>query len=230
MRHIKCLASFIKGFSLILIVMLGCNGSNNIPYGEQYTSKRVPESKGNPILLDGTFSEGEWDEALVVTVHDSVDLLFQKYRDHVFIGIKCPKLVGPSIDLFLVTVEGQVHQFHVSAQLAEKVFSFNTAEQEKPPWIWGYTTDWYANEIRWDEQKVQRIMAAQNKSRVQAFGEAVYPFDGVEMQIRHSKIPSQKWRFRIEMLYPPKYDRPFIYPTDSFLDNSNQWLELFLVD
>ncbi|MGD8306182.1 MAG: hypothetical protein PVF17_05980 [Ignavibacteria bacterium] len=90
---------------------------------------------------------------------------------------------------------------------------------------WSYTRDRYANEIRWDEQELQRIMDSEGKTRIEAFGETVYPSEGIEMQVRQSKLPASQWLLRIEILYPP-----FIYPEEITNSIFKNWLKLVIKD
>lgn len=37
-------------------------------------SIKIPEGNGNPVLTDGLFSEGEWEDALEADIHENVTL------------------------------------------------------------------------------------------------------------------------------------------------------------
>ena len=49
-------------------------------------SIRVPEGDGRPVLLDGLFSPGEWEDAKKIEIHPNVHLYLKKYGGHVFFG------------------------------------------------------------------------------------------------------------------------------------------------
>ena len=80
----------------------------------------VPEGNGVPVITDGIFSPGEWDDAHRLALTPSVQLFVKQYRGVVFIGVRGSGQggIGPS-DLFLATPGGPIHQLHVSAQLGE---------------------------------------------------------------------------------------------------------------
>jgi hypothetical protein len=75
-----------KSFSLVLILMvLAVVSSAQAGVSAQSLSpadapKRltVPEGNGKPVLLDGIFAPGEWDDALKVPIHDRIDLFLKK--------------------------------------------------------------------------------------------------------------------------------------------------------
>jgi len=118
-----------------------------------------------------------------------------------------------------------IHQLHVSAQLGERILS-SRPEDKDPPWTWGRTIGWYANEFRWDEREIQKIMASENLTRSQAFPRAAYPCDGVEFQIKESKLNSRIWRMRVSIPVPPDFERRIEYPPHSAAKNTSEWVEL----
>ena len=49
---------------------------------------RVPEGNGVPVITDGLFSPGEWDDAHRLALTPSVQLYVKQYRGVVFIGVR----------------------------------------------------------------------------------------------------------------------------------------------
>jgi hypothetical protein len=49
---------------------------------------RVPEGNGKPILTDGIFSPGEWDDALKIPIRPNVEILVKKSGGFVYIGFR----------------------------------------------------------------------------------------------------------------------------------------------
>ena len=212
----------------LMMFFTGCTETDRIVMdNDVITSIKIPEGNGNPVLTDGLFSEGEWEDAVAADIHEKVTLLFKKFRGHIFIGIKLPGETGPAVDLFISPESGGIHQLHVSAQLAERILS-PLPEGDDPPWVPGRTVDWYANEFRWDERKIQEIMAAENITRSQAFPQASYPCDGVELQIKASKFDGRVWRIRFVIFLPPDFENPVVYPPRSEEKNTSGWIELRL--
>ena len=155
---------------------------------------RVPEGNGVPVITDGLFSPGEWDDAHRQALTPSVQLYVKQYRGVVFIGVRGegPGGIGPS-GLFLAAPGGPIHELHVSAQLGEKVLP---ATGEAPPFRWGYTPDWYANEQRRDMEEAERLKK-EGKDPIAIMIATAYPADGIEFAIRRSKIPGPRWLMRL---------------------------------
>ncbi len=216
---------------LLSILIMNCkNESRVIMQNDQIGTVHLFNTGKVPVLTDGIFSNGEWEDAVSVHVHESVDLLFKRIEDYIFIGIKCRDFVGPSIDLYVTDGSGLIHQLHISAQLGERVISPRSEKNGEPKFKWGYTKDWYANEVRWDEYKLQHIMKMENKTRIEAFSESAYKFEGVEMQIRQSKFQVSEWLLRLEIWYPPVFKTPFIFPEASSTEDTDNWIRLKLMD
>jgi hypothetical protein len=152
----------------------------------------VPEGQGAPVITDGLFSPGEWDDASRVALTASVHLRLKQYRGVVFIGLRGSGPPGPS-DLFLAVPGEPVHQLHVSTQLGEAVLP---ATGDAPPLRFGYTPDWYANEQRRDMREAERL-EKEGKNPIEIMIATSYPSDGVEFAIRRSKLPGSRWLMRL---------------------------------
>jgi hypothetical protein len=152
----------------------------------------VPTGDGAPVITDGIFTPGEWNDALALPVADSVTLLLKHYRGVVFVDAR--GAVGPS-DLYLAPPGGPIQELHVSAALAQVMVP---ASGPEPEWRVGFTTDWYANEFRRDEQAFRRMQKEGRDAR--AINQATaYPVEGIEFAIRRSKLPGQVWLMRLDM-------------------------------
>ena len=154
----------------------------------------VPEGNGVPVITDGVFSPGEWDDAHRLAVTASVQLYLKQYRGVVFIGVRGsgPAGIGPS-DLFLAVPGGPIHQLHVSAQLGEIVLP---RAGEAPPFRFGYTPDWYANEQRRDMREAERL-EKEGRNPIEIMRATSYPADGIELAIRRAKFPGPRWLMRL---------------------------------
>jgi hypothetical protein len=154
----------------------------------------VPEGDGAPVVTDGFFSPGEWDDARRVPITDAVELCLKQYRGVVFIGVHGlgSASIGPS-DLCVAEPGGPVHQLHVSAQLGEIVLP---AVGDAPRFRFGYTPDWYANELRRDMEEAERL-EKQGKSPLEIITATSFPSDGIEFAIRRSKFPGRRWLVRL---------------------------------
>jgi len=83
---------------------------------------RVLEGDGAPVITDGLFSPGEWDDAKWIDLNQVVRLYFKQYGGVVFLGIRGAEAngIGPSA-LSIAPPAGPIHLLHVSAQLGEVI-------------------------------------------------------------------------------------------------------------
>jgi 3-oxoadipate enol-lactonase len=190
-------------------------------------SVKVPEGNGRPVLLDGLFSPGEWEDAMKIDIHSNVHLYLKKYGGHVFIGIKVTPYRTSVVDMFISPNGESIHHLHTSAQICERIVNEDSGPWDNPSFIYGYSIDWYANEIRWDNEKMQELMK-KGKSRNEAQEMSYFKYDGYEFQIKQSKFPSDQWLFRIEVPMAPDFDKPIIYPPDTVMKSTKDWLRLEL--
>ncbi len=173
----------------------------------------VPTGNGVPVMTDGIFTPGEWDDALLIALGETLELRVKEYRGVVFIGLRGPAGIGPA-DLFLSVPGGPVCQLHRSAQLAEAVVP---SDGGLPPLRkFGFSPDWYANELRWDIEEAERQGKA-GKTPLEAMRAASYPSDGIEFAIRRSKFPGDRWLIRLECTAFLTPDTPalIMYPPDT---------------
>jgi hypothetical protein len=105
----------------------------------------VPQGDGAPVLTDGAFTPGEWDDALVIPVAGKdVALHVKEYRGVVFVGVRGTRGIGPS-ELSLAGPGGPIRKLHVSYALYEVELP---PEGPEPKPRMGLTSGWYANELR----------------------------------------------------------------------------------
>ena len=188
-------------------------------------SVRVPEGNGKPILTDGIFSPGEWDDALKIPIRPNVELLLKKSAGFVFVGIRYIPFTLSVVDLFISPDGKAIRHLHVSAQLGERLLNDTPGTDDDPEFIWGDTTGWYANEIRWNEKKVQ-AMIKEGKDNGQAQEASLYKYDGFEFQIRRSKFGSDEWLVRLETPTAPDWAKPVVFPEGTDTVSTRGWLTL----
>jgi hypothetical protein len=217
MTRLKAVFSMI--FMLATIAIAG-----GAPAGEGPGAVRVPEGNGRPILIDGVFTPGEWDDALAIQVRPDLHLLLKKCAGFVFLGLKYSPSCRSVVDLFISPDGKAVTHLHVSAQLGERRLPAPGSAAGPAPFVWGATSDWYANEIRWDAGKVEALMKT-GKNRYEAQDVAIYPYDGFEFQIRQSKFGSEAWFIRLETPMPPDGFK-VVYPPDTDPASTEGWLKL----
>jgi pimeloyl-ACP methyl ester carboxylesterase len=190
-------------------------------------SIRVPEGNRKPVLLDGLFSPGEWEDAEKIDIHPNVSLYLKKYGGHIFIGIKITPHKTSVIDMFISPDGKSIHHLHASAQISERLVNENSGPWDNPSFTWGYSVDWYANEIRWDNGKMQDLMK-KGKSQNEAQEMSYFKYDGFEFQIKQSKFSSDQWLLRIEVPMAPDFDNPIIFPSLTEMKSTKGWIRLEL--
>ena len=139
--------------------------------------------------------------------------------------MRCIRLITPIVDLFIQPTGQEIYQLHVSAQIGERVLGGSA--EEDPPWVWGHSPDWYANEVRWNRAQEERLIA-EGVSEGEAQSRANFPYDGFEFQVRASKFESSEWQIRIEVPSAPDYDAPFVFPPETVRRSTDGWLVLTL--
>ncbi len=210
---------------LMLVTVSAASGDQtSVPAHERSGVVRVPEGNGRPILIDGIFTPGEWDDALVVPIRPDLQLLLKKGSGFVFLGLKYAPSCRSIVDL-LISPDGKaVTHLHVSAQLGERPLPGPGSADGAPRFVWGTTSDWYANEVRWDAGKVVALMK-EGRDRYEAQEAATYRYDGFEFQIRQSKFGSDAWLIHIETPMPSDRSQ-FVYPPDTNPASTAGWLVL----
>ena len=182
----------------------------------------VPEGNGQPVLIDGLFSPGEWDDALIRPINDRVDLYLKVNSGHLFLGLKYEDAVGVITDIWMTSDDRTVYQMHSSGQLGEAVLSLPVGDN-MPETIMGCTKDWDANEIKSDSKKKAEWQAAGRP--VEGYRKVLFPSDGKEYQIVLSKFSGRRIKMRL-LAGDPK--GLIIYPEKSGLKSTDNWLELVL--
>jgi hypothetical protein len=73
----------------------------------------VPRGDGAPVITDGIFTAGEWDDALKIVVNDGVTAYLKEYRGVVFVGVRGQQAngIGPS-ELSLAGSDGVIRKLH----------------------------------------------------------------------------------------------------------------------
>ncbi|UCC79545.1 MAG: hypothetical protein JSW64_14970, partial [Candidatus Zixiibacteriota bacterium] len=205
--------TFITFFLFAILIFSGCDQTEtDLSTADPSSMIAVPDGNGLPVLIDGMLTEGEWDDALQISVRDNVKLYFKKFGGHLFISIPCKNMTTPVVDLFFAPNDSIIYQLHVSAQLAEKRLNPNTSDEDDPRLRGGFTEGWYANELRWDVQRENHLIESEGIDRSEALARAMYPTDAIEYQILQTKFNVDRLKFRAEVAWAPDYDSPTVFP------------------
>ncbi len=210
-----------------LLTSLGCVYEVDQPVkSDPNVVINIPQGDGNPVLLDGMFSAGEWDDALMVSMNDSITLYFKKYRGHFYLGVYTPIYAISVPNAFFQLNDSSILQLHVSAQLGERLFKPGSAYNDDAGFNWGYSDGWYANESRWDQNLRSHLIDSIGQDNNEAFEMSMFPREGTEIQILQSKLQSDSPKFRIEILIPPEYDGHNHFPSGTKINNTDGWTTL----
>jgi hypothetical protein len=212
---------------MMLLILGAVLTATGLPGQSRPEVVSVPEGNGRPILTDGLFSPGEWDDALTVQVRPDLQLLLKKTAGFVFLGLKYSPVCLSVVDLYISPDGKTVHHLHVSAQLGERLLAGPGSAGDPPRFVWGATSDWYANELRWDPGKVEALKK-EGKNQYQATTAALYRYEGFEFQIRQSKFGSGVWLVRLETPMPDTDEGPVVFPPGTSPASTEGWLKLDL--
>ncbi len=222
MRSILVLTATTVLFGAVIIAGNGQQQPQSAQSTTQAAVKAidVPQGNGVPVITDGVFTPGEWDDALRLPIADDVTIFLKEYRGVVFLGLRGVK--GPE-DMWVATPGGPIEKLHVSFALIQVPVPPTGPE---PKARLGFTTDWYANELRRDEDEFQRMLK-EGRDGFDAQQATTYPLDGIEYAIRRAKFPGRVWLLR---LWVPAVvaGKPlmFTYPPSAAERVTDGWLEL----
>ena len=139
---------------------------------------RVPQAS-SAVMIDGVFSQGEWQNAISVDVPGTAKLYFQRSVDFVYIAVQYTNSPSGIVDLYLSPREGEVYDLHASAKLGERQLRGTTFSD----WSWWNNRDWTANISHVDSFEKRTFLPAPIR----------------EYQIRYSRFASSAWRLRFEL-------------------------------
>jgi hypothetical protein len=182
----------------------------------------VPEGD-RPALIDGFFSEGEWGDAVVLDGTESIQVLIKSYESDVYLGVKCPDLQVPVIDLFLRPKEAETYHLHVSSYRADGVVPFADSDQ---PYL-GTTTqfDWEANQVTWNRSKRDSLLAMGICGQ-EMLRRVVRPLQGFEFRIGRDQFESGLWSVLVELQAFAGDGSKIVFPPEAGWESSGQWLLL----
>jgi len=229
-RH-QCDQLMVLAILCVVLTMSldGCQQAAAPPvYSADDLTLVVPEGVGQPVMTDGIFQPGEWDDAATLAVNDSVSFLFKEYRGHLYFALDSRKLLSPSLDLFLCSDSLHILHLHVSAQLGERNLLVGPENPEDTVWVWGRTSGWYANEFRWIYRLQDSLINVQGMTWEEAILQSGFPHEGIELDILKSKIGRTPWLIRVEVWTARMGDQPLAVPAGTERDNVEGWMTLVM--
>lgn len=221
-----------SGFKIItiLFLILLCGCIKKIEEAPTTTDPTkmiiVPHGNGRDILLDGILSDGEWDDAYKIPLDYNINLFFKENDGFLYLAANYNNNLGMGIDLYLSPADTIIYQFHISAQLGEKILTPNMPDSLEPNWVFGQTCDWYANEIRWDVNRQRKLMDSLSMSPYEAFTKTIFPGVAVEFQLKLSKFNSDSLKMKIEGFGGSDYNKILDFPEGTDRKNLENWTTL----
>jgi len=185
-------------FTLLLATVLTAVGSTAV------RTQTFSVGTGEAVLLNGFFTEGEWEGASQLVLRDSVRLYAKQDENYLYIGIQTLQSTHTGLDFYMAAGPDRELLFHVSSAFADAVFENGSWSE----WIWEQNRWWAANKIgTYYEEKNRRSSQP----------------EGFEFQIDKAKI---RWDlvYLAFHLKRPEYMIPSSQDREAF----RNWIRLLL--
>ncbi|MDF1502230.1 hypothetical protein [Roseisolibacter sp. H3M3-2] len=184
---------------------------------------RVPARPPVPVLIDGRFAPGEWDDAARAAVGPLDTLLVKEHAGHLYLGVVTARAHPVYVDLFVRDGGGALHNLHASMQLGERRLAAGdtTWTDARPATRWGNEVDWTANESKLRPDRPRAPGAPLDTSHL-------FPQRGREFQIRRARFPGARWRVRVELRDLAGREPDLVVPAGSTRRDPDGWLTLAL--
>ena len=179
------------------------------------------------VITDGQIEKEEWmgSKEIVLSAMDSVYLYVRQTDTHIFLAIKAPFRMIPWVDMYFDFGDKHILNVHSSAQLGERNLDDTSWNAQSPPFHFGNTDRWYANEQRFDRIKAQELIAADpNRNRITMLWETTFHYDGYEYIFSKSRFSKNKWKVFIEVQTAMPGYRKVVYPLQSGPKLSDSWV------
>ena len=171
---------------------------------------QVPQTSPR-IIIDGSFSLGEWQQSKRIVVPGVAALYFLRSDAFVYIAIKYLNSPSGIVDLYLSPRKGEIYDLHASAKLGERQLRGDSF----PDWIWWNNHDWVANTIRVDSFEKRTFIPAPVR----------------EFQVRRSRFASDVWYLRFELAAMDASNQILstsVFPAGTSDKSTAGWLQLDL--
>lgn len=220
----------MKTISRIISIIIVCcsalsaQSSNKAVYNAESKSIIVPEGKPVQIKTDGTFSKGEWDDAVNYNIPGNCKIYMKTVAENLFIGIKSEK---PFVcDLWITDNGNPIYQLHVSGALGQaEIISFPFKEDDQKRLVLNNNRNWEANYFTENKAKEAAWIAA-GKPKGEKYWKIFDWAGALEYKINLKSFNLMKNSLRIKIDY---YNfEEYRYPRNSSGENADNWLEIIL--
>lgn len=193
-------------------------------YDAHSRSIEVPQAKGNQVVIDGKFSEGEWDDALIFPIAEGREVRVKADSQTLYIGLKANQAVAIGVcEIRYTENHKDFYLLHVSARLGEGV-STNSGNRK---FEMDNIENWECNLATRDKSKTDAWVAAARP--VDKYAELFERVDGKEFRIDRKTLTGNRLIFTLGgMEFATDGKRANNYPKDVSFENADKWVELIL--
>lgn len=193
-------------------------------YDAQSRSIVVPQGKGDQIVIDGKFAEGEWDDALSFSIAGNRDVCFKVDSQTLYVGLRCAEPVVIGVCEIRFTENGKdFYLLHVSGRLGQGVSPVPGNRRFEM----GDIKNWESNLSIEDETKAEAWVAAGRP--IDKYVEVVEKVDGKEFRIDREMLAGNRLKFTLGWIEIADDGKTtYNYPDDVSFENADNWVELIL--
>jgi len=183
----------------------------------------VPEGNADPMVIDGFFSKGEWNDAVKIAISENYSLYLKVGSGHLFIGLKSVKPVGMLLtEIYITSNDKEFYNLHSSMALGEGIIPF-PADSRKLKFSVNNNVHWEANCCAYDKAEHEKWVA-EGEPR-ERYDTIFKKKDGKEYKIDLVKFPGAPLKIMVGL----RDDQGAVhFPGDASLENCDRWLELIL--
>jgi len=190
----------------------------------QATTK-VVVPRGNPIVIDGIFSKGEWDDALKLPISENYHIYLKVYSDTLAIGLKSAKPIGMLLtEIYITSNEKEFYNLHSSAALGEGIIPF-PSDLKSLKFSVNNNSHWEASCDVIDKVEEEKWIAAGKPNDREKYDKIFKRKDGKEYKIELNKFSGT--RLKISVGLRDAYEAAH-FPDNFDFKSWENWLELVL--
>jgi len=229
---------FILVIAVILLTILDIQAletnsdkqKHETSYNAQSKSVVVPEGKGKQVVIDGTFSMEERDDALSYSIVDKHNIYLKADSKILYIGLKFAKPIGEcACEIRITSNEKEIFLLHVSGSLCEAVSGFPATTK----FDCNNNKYWEGNFLMPDSLKNAAWIAAGRP--LDKYSDIYDKRDGMEFRIHRKKFTDNSLKFTVGWLWIEAKGKnidkkSYNYPESANLKNADNWIELILLD
>lgn len=200
----------IKLFAAVMFVsgILGFAQSIDSGGFDNHSEKiNVPNGNTSMIVIDGKFSNEEWEGALNIKISEKIEIMFLADSENLFVGFKYKdEFIGDVVsELYIALNDKEFLNLHSSGAPGEGINNFSD-NLRIPKFVMNDNKDWDSNP---------------NKAGIKCYGK--------EYRINLSKLPAQSIKFAGGIIFVNESAREWANIPEKYnFKNSNGWADLII--